>query len=184
MLTTILRRWFSRKESWPTTTLRCWLKQVQASQISQFDGQRAQKIFDLCFPEFQSQSRIFDFLESARVMVTTSKGSLPTGGRIRRFAGDRTLPGGRYHAVCSNQSGDDGGTLVWELMSYWTGASKVFPNLKDSTIHIPQHVLHEMYKASLAFKPDYFLILSMSIRGNIRIDSTPNRSRGCHKECY
>jgi hypothetical protein len=46
------------------------------------------------------------------------------------------LPGGRYVSVCDDESGADGGTLVWEMMSYWTSRAKFFPELIDSTVHI------------------------------------------------
>ena len=36
----------------------------------------------------------------------------------RRYDGDRTLPHGRYHTVCRDAEGDDGGTLGRELKFY------------------------------------------------------------------
>src|SRR3954463_13664151 len=42
-----------------------------------------------------------------------------TQGRFRRYAGGRDLPAGKYFSVCHDESGNSGGTLCYELMSYW-----------------------------------------------------------------
>lgn len=115
------------------TTLRGWIKQIKTERLDD----HSRELIDGCFPEFLGQGQVSSWLKAADVSFSvTSKGTFPTNhGRLRRFAGDQTLPGGRYFSVCSDEAGADGGTLVWELMSYWTSRAKFFPNLIDSTVH-------------------------------------------------
>ena len=57
-------------------------------------------------------------------------------GRLRRYAGSPELDPGRYYALCTREDGFDGGTLMNELMTYWSDATMVWPGLTDST-HLP-----------------------------------------------
>jgi len=115
------------------TTLPGWLKQIKTERL---DG-HSRELIDCCFLEFLGQGQVSSWLKAPDVSFSvTSKGTFPTShGRLRRFAGDHTLPGGRYFSVCNDESGADGGTRVWELVSYWTSHAKFFPNLIDSTVH-------------------------------------------------
>src|SRR4030095_10695159 len=38
--------------------------------------------------------------------------------RHRRYAGDVSLPRARYHTVCRDENGDDGGLMLRELQTY------------------------------------------------------------------
>jgi hypothetical protein len=111
-----------------------WIKQLSVDQLDE----RSRKVLDECFPEFAGFQRVAQFYRSGGIeLELTPKGTTRTDtGRLRRYAGDETLSGGRYYSVCSDASGDDGGTLVWELMSYWSAASLKFPQLVDSTVHV------------------------------------------------
>ena len=116
------------------TTLRAVIKQLKTIDLDE----RSIGLLDACFPEFRGSQQVSQWLAEGGIeMQMTSKGAIPaTSGRMRRYAGDASLPGGRYFALCNNDSGWDGGTLVWELMSYWTSDSEFFPELIDSSVHI------------------------------------------------
>lgn len=118
----------------PFTTLKATLKQVKTDQLDA----HSRELLDGCFPEFLGQQKIADWLVASDIQLqVTSKSTLPaTHGRLRRYAGGPTLPGGRYFSVANDSSGADGGTLVWELMSYWTSRAKLFPDVVDSTVHV------------------------------------------------
>lgn len=109
------------------------LKQLNTSRLDD----HSRKLLDDCFPEFTGSQKVADWLKKSGITLqVTSKGTIPsTSGRMRRYAGDSSLPGGRYFAVCHDTSGDDGGTMVWELMSYWGARSRLVPELVDSTVH-------------------------------------------------
>jgi hypothetical protein len=51
----------------------------------------------------------------------------------RRYSGDHTLPRGRYYALC-DETGNDGGTLVSELRSYYTPAVAGVVRMYDCTL--------------------------------------------------
>lgn len=56
-------------------------------------------------------------------------------GRERRYAGDQTLTRGRYFSLCNNTaSGDDGGTLLNELMAYYSYRSRIPGRVFDTTV--------------------------------------------------
>lgn len=114
--------------------LRATLKQVSTAQLDL----RSRDVLDACFPGFRGQQEMADWL--ARGGITdeiTSTGTVPSAaGRLRRFAGDASLPGGRYFSVCRDTLGNDGGTLVWELMTYWNAMAGAFPGLVDSTVDL------------------------------------------------
>lgn len=113
--------------------LRGYVKQIKVSNLDN----RTRKLIDECFPHFSGNQEIADSLSKGGFKIGMySKGSHPVAsGRMRRFAGGANLSGGRYYSLCGDSSGYDGGTLVWELMSYWNAGSKWFPELIDSTVH-------------------------------------------------
>jgi hypothetical protein len=51
----------------------------------------------------------------------------------RRYAGDFSLPRSRYHTVCRNLSGDDGGTIINELRAYSSPNESGYVVVVDST---------------------------------------------------
>ncbi|MBP6810928.1 MAG: hypothetical protein KA138_05395 [Saprospiraceae bacterium] len=120
--------------AYQTGPVKCWLKQIRVDQLDK----RSRLILAECFPDFDGQFAVSEFYQSSGYEFEYSKyRTLRTKtGRLRRYAGDETLPGGRYHSICQDASGNDGGTLVWELMSYWGNQSRMFPELIDSTVHV------------------------------------------------
>jgi hypothetical protein len=53
------------------------------------------------------------------LLAAISPNVFQEGDRLpRRYAGDRTLPYGRYYTVCEDAEGNDSGTLIDELMFY------------------------------------------------------------------
>ncbi len=116
------------------TTFTGVIKQLNTSKLDA----DSRTLLDLCFPKFMGSQRVAESMTGSGLHTQmTSKGAIPaSSGRMRRYAGDSTLPGGRYYSVCQEASGRDGGTLVWELMSYWSAESALFPELIDSTVHI------------------------------------------------
>jgi len=125
----------------PATTLRAYLKQVNVPLLDQ----RLRQAVDECFPLFASDpaANLKDFLEKqggrgedVQPLSITAAGMYDnTQGRHRRYAGGRDLPGGRYFSVCRDETGNDGGTLCYELMSYWDSMTGWYLFLTDSTVH-------------------------------------------------
>src|SRR5262249_51233885 len=102
--------------SMPLTTFDDWLKQIDADELNPV-GQIA---LDRGFPLFLSW---VDFSEDSAHNVMTRRGyglsEFHRPRRARRFAGADTLPRGRYHTLCRNAHGDDGGALIGELYAYY-----------------------------------------------------------------
>ncbi|HEX3185699.1 MAG TPA: ankyrin repeat domain-containing protein, partial [Pyrinomonadaceae bacterium] len=100
----------------PLTTFSGWLKQVNVDDLNPM-GLLA---LDYGFPHFLN---FLDFTEDQAHNALTRRGHGVTEfvnpGRARRFAGDHTLPRGRYYTVCKDASGDDGDTLQGELWAYY-----------------------------------------------------------------
>jgi hypothetical protein len=119
----------------PATTLRACLKQVSVDALDEL----SRSALEACFPRFAIRST--DFLENLTQLPNVkfaimSNGTYELGeGRYRRYAGRRDLPGSRYYSVCCDESGNDGGTLCYELMSYWDSRTGFYPNLTDFTTH-------------------------------------------------
>jgi len=98
--------------------------------------QHFRKIFGKCFPEFENQVDAFRQLEVKTVVTSTGIFDVQEGRR-RRFAGGADLPVSRYYSVCSDSTGDDGGSMCYELMTYWSGhlSGQVFPSMFDTSAH-------------------------------------------------
>jgi hypothetical protein len=113
---------------------RATVKQIHTEKLEA----RSRDLLNACFPDFLGQQEVADWYARGGIAEEiTSTGTHPTtSGRLRRFAGDNSLPGGRYYSVCRDNRGNDGGTLVWELMTYWNALADAFPNLVDSTVHL------------------------------------------------
>jgi len=56
--------------------------------------------------------------QDLRLDESIKDGGMETPYTYRRFAGDATLPRGRYYSVSNDEHGDDGGTLEAELSAY------------------------------------------------------------------
>ena len=127
----------------PGTMLHAHLKQIDIPALEA----RTRQAIEECFPQFASDpSREWD--KSLRAHGANAQPDTPiseaftaggyydlTQGRFRRYAGGKDLPGARYFALCRDASGNDGGTLCYELMSYWDSTSGWFLGLTDSTVH-------------------------------------------------
>src|ERR1700745_742798 len=81
-------------------------------------GEHFRKVFGECFPEFENQVGAFGKLDVSTVITSRAIYDVQEGRR-RRFAGGPDLPVSRYHAVCSGPTGDDAGSMCYELMTYW-----------------------------------------------------------------
>lgn len=48
-----------------------------------------------------------------------------------------TFPGGTYHSICQDASGNDGGYFsLGTYLVIWGNQSRMFPELIDSTVHV------------------------------------------------
>ena len=100
----------------PLSTFDGWLKQINPATLNPM-GRLA---LDRAFPLFLS---FMDFSEDLAHNLLTRRG----GGvkefhrplRTRRYAGDDSLPRGRYFSLCQDEGGDDAGTLKGELWAYY-----------------------------------------------------------------
>lgn len=104
------------ERSIPLTTFSGWLKQINVDELNPM-GLLA---LDYGFPHFMN---FLDFNEDQAHNTLTRRGygvtEFANPGRARRFAGDHTLPRGRYYTVCKNAKGDDNNTLQGELWAYY-----------------------------------------------------------------
>jgi hypothetical protein len=122
--------------SMPLVTFDGWLKQIDADELNPI-GQIA---LDRGFPLFLSW---VDFSEDSAHNVMTRRGygvsDFYRPPRARRFAGDDTLPRGRYYTVCRNSRGDDGGALIGELYAYYrvdsAGVVAIVDSADEESIH-------------------------------------------------
>ncbi len=91
----------------PTTTVDLWLKRVAVDSLSEL-GREA---LDTAFPGFELSEDYLvpDEFEGHRLHIR----------RERRFGGDANLSSKRYFTVCNDSSGNDHGTLVYELYAYY-----------------------------------------------------------------
>ena len=87
--------------------LRATVKQICTAKLDS----RSRDLLDACFPDFRGQQEVSDWFAGGGVeWEITSTGTKPTTkGRLRRFAGDNSLEGGRYYSVCRDDNGNDGG---------------------------------------------------------------------------
>jgi hypothetical protein len=106
------------------------VKQLAAKGLT--DVQR--QFLDECFPEFRRLDQAAPALTrfGATRVIRGTEGFPTTEGRLRRFSGGRSLGSGRYWTVCHDESGQDGGALLKELMSYWQSSTGLLPNPRDS----------------------------------------------------
>jgi hypothetical protein len=116
------------------------MKGVFSGLVKQLDpasgSSHFRKVFQRCFPEFEKQAGAFRQLGVDHAFTSTGFYDVEKGRR-RRFAGGSDLPVSRYHTVCSDASGDDAGTLCYELMTYWSwrASGQIFPSLFDTSTH-------------------------------------------------
>ncbi len=113
------------------------------------------EVFARCFPEFENQVDAHRALGVGRVITSTGFYEVEPGRR-RRFAGGPDLPVSRYHSVCLDGSGDDSGTMCFELMTYWSGrlSGRVFPSGFDTSSHPGAADFVESLRGFVAESPD------------------------------
>jgi hypothetical protein len=170
----------SLADAFPATTVELSLKQLAVPSMT-----REQRlVLDYCFPNFASLSavakHVVDSWKATRIV--TSKGIYdPTVGRARRYAGGADLPQGRYFSLCRDASGDDGGTLCYELMSYWNSMNGVYVGLTDSTTHV--EAIAAMGQPDLDNLDGSFLLVSVSELGRLRVDNNGSLGHGADPRC-
>jgi hypothetical protein len=83
--------------------------------------------------------------EVADVVDRLNTEAVPTnllGKTPRRYAGDDSLPAGRYSTVCLNADGDDGGTLSREMRFYTdAGAAAAHIDIYDPVVPVARQLL-------------------------------------------
>ena len=145
--------------------LRAWTKQLRVDTLDT----KSRETLDACFPAFEGLRRTAKSQADSGIKVDrTSRGAYRVAtGRHRRYAGDETLPGGCYYSICNDSSGNDDGTLVWELMSYWDNTSTKFPSLLDSTVHTDDAVPYRLLYPHLAERE----FLMVTVRDIVSVNS-------------
>lgn len=113
------------------------------------------RVFTQCFPEFENQIGVHSNLGVDNVITSTGWYEVQEGRR-RRFAGGPDLPVSRYHSVCADASGDDDGTMCFELMTYWSArlSGQVFPSMFDTSSHPGAERFVESLRSFVAKSPD------------------------------
>jgi hypothetical protein len=85
--------------------------------------------------------------------------------RYRRFSGGQDLPAGRYYAVCQNELGCDGGTLVAELSSYIDPAASGPVHVCDSSDPLLLALFLQFKQRNPTFYPHAFAVTFLKRRG-------------------
>jgi hypothetical protein len=101
--------------TFPASRLRACIKQASANILDKDDL----AFFTACFPQFETQNRLSTGLAKRSLkLIFSSYGIKPIdGSRVRRYSGTNDLPRSCYYTVCSDDRGNDNGTLCWELMT-------------------------------------------------------------------
>lgn len=117
----------------PTTTFHGWIKQVPSDGLTP----EGKKFLEQYFPSFYEEDEMMALLRSNGINgVVWSTGSRITStGRLRRYSGGKSLPRSRYFSLCSDESGNDNGTLIKELMAYSRQVKGIKMLVIDSTVH-------------------------------------------------
>lgn len=100
----------------PFTNVDVHLKQVRFEDLHEVE----KKTLSFFFPGYASKGFSLNEIASGMLKPRQEEGSTVSQDDTmpRRFAGDLTLPRSRYHTVCRDETGDDGGTLLKELRAY------------------------------------------------------------------
>ena len=77
---------------------RLWLKQLKVDRLNAYLKSR----LNACFPQFMSLQSLSDKLAAAGMKIEVSQycSYVTSTGRLRRYAGDSSLSGGRYYSLC------------------------------------------------------------------------------------
>lgn len=101
----------------PTSTLRTYVKQLAPSTLSPQERNFLDHAFSGFLSEVDPPGPAYEALAGLTPHAHYET-RMP-----RRYAGDKTLPPGRYYSVCENETGADSGTLVHELLHYKSAAA-------------------------------------------------------------
>ncbi len=120
------------KNNIPFAERRLVLKQVRFDLLEDIEKQN----LEFFFPGYAGGGQsIADVPSDSPLKVAEERGFtiIRDDNLPRRFAGDASLPRSRYHTVCTDIDGDDGGTLLNELMAYSRVDKIGYFSLIDST---------------------------------------------------
>jgi hypothetical protein len=110
----------------PLSTFDGWVKQIRSEMLEE----RTRAFLDIAFPGFTRKLGEVN----PRILTPLQEFS---EGRLRRYAGSTGLPPGQYFTLARQSGGDDGGTLVAELLSYWNADSRLAVWITDPSV--PDH---------------------------------------------
>jgi ankyrin repeat protein len=96
----------------PFTSFDGWIKQIVLERAPPL----AQQAFEDAFPPFLDLALWPEKMLAS--IPEEGKDWRFSGRRPRRFAGDDVLPRSRYYTLCNDESGNDAGTLVCEILAY------------------------------------------------------------------
>jgi hypothetical protein len=88
----------------------------------------------------------------------------------RRYAGETTFELGRYHTICLSPAGDDGGTLIKELRSYYNTFKSGLVDVFDTTVShsravIPRFVTNELARHAGTHQSGHLVLLVRPLGG-------------------
>jgi hypothetical protein len=107
----------------PLSTFDGYAKQIRSEMLEQ----RSRDFLSLAFPGFLKE------LGEVNPTILTPTQEF-SGVRLRRYAGGTQLPPGQYFTVARGPAGDDGGTLVAELLSYWNEEARLAAWITDPAV--------------------------------------------------
>ncbi len=107
--------WMKKKNyGIPFSTFTGWLKQIDASELNTLGILAIEYAFPLFLIDLNEEG-----IENMLKRMEHGVKDFAVPQRTRRFAGDGTLPRGKYWSVSHDEKGDDGGTLTGELWAYY-----------------------------------------------------------------
>lgn len=138
-------------------------------------------LMDICFPQL-SRNELSDepYNDDKPALKISSDGMFFSDGQRRRRFSGCDLPGKRYFTICNTPTGNDRGTLCYELFSYWTSVSGVFVSLTDFTTHTAA-----LDQAGIPAE-DRGPILQVAVSNliDISVDNSGNLSHGGEVYCF
>jgi len=133
----------------PFSTVELNLKQINLSELSN----HAPEVMSFLFGRF-ADTRLTDEELSAKSM----RANTFFGNKVkfdhesfdqslsRRYAGDNTLPRGRYYSLANDDSGDDSGTMLYELMAYCYPKEPGLTEIWDLTLPHHYKIINDLFK--------------------------------------
>ena len=148
----------------PTTTFHGWVKQVPSEGLTP-DGI---KFLERYFPGFYEEDARMKWFNSKGIkrFVWSTGSRITSTGRLRRYSGGKSLSRGRYFSLCSNELGNDYGTLINEFMAYSEKVNGVKFSIIDSTIHSEEAQFIRNSANDTMPYPDFLALLLVSVGEN------------------